>query len=208
MKKAISKNGLILAGFALICSGLVAGVYSLTKDTIKAQELLQKTKVLQEVIPTRYHDNQLNQFCIKVSDEHRLGSDQALNAYIATLAGEPSAIAIETIAPDGYNGNIQILVGLTKAGEILGVRTISHQETPGLGDKIELRKADWVLSFDGFTLANEKDPRLAVKKDGGQFDQFTGATITPRAYTKAVKNAIVYVTKHPELFNQSPNCEN
>ena len=129
-------------------------------------------------------------------------------AYIATNAGQPVAIALEAIAPDGYNGNIKLIVGINTQGEVLGVRTLSHQETPGLGDKIDLRKSDWVMQFMGKRLNAEDDKQWLVKKDGGDFDQFTGATITPRAYVNAVKRAVWYFNNNQaQIFSQPLNCE-
>ena len=114
----------------------------------------------------------------------------------------PVAIAIEAIAPDGYNGEIKLIVGVNNHGEILGVRTLSHQETPGLGDKIDLRKSDWVTHFSG-KLFKDNTNMWKVKKDGGQFDQFTGATITPRTYVKAIANALTFVEQHRQALYQS-----
>ena len=129
-------------------------------------------------------------------------------AYIATSAGKPVAIAIEAIAPDGYNGNIKLIVGISTKGEVLGVRPFSSpQETPGLGDKIDLRKSNWVSQFVGKVLGSADDKQWLVKKDGGDFDQFTGATITPRAYVKAVKNAVWYFNNNQaQIFSLPLNC--
>jgi electron transport complex protein RnfG len=102
---------------------------------------------------------------------------------------------IETIAPNGYSGNIYILVGVLPNGHISGVRVLKHRETPGLGDKIELRKADWILSFNGKNLTEDNAERWAVKRDRGEFDQFTGATITPRAVVGAVRNTLHFVNQ-------------
>ncbi|MEZ9198695.1 electron transport complex subunit RsxG [Shewanella sp. 10N.286.54.B9] len=202
------KNGLLLGLFALLCTGLVAGVNQLTFAKIKQQEQIELSRVLHQIIPDEVHDNELTQHCITIQNSDYLGTDKPLPAYIATQNGDGVAIAIETVAPDGYNGNIKIIIGLNKAGEVLGVRTLSHQETPGLGDKIELRKSDWVTKFNGLSVSSEKDKRWHVKKDGGQIDQFTGATITPRAYVKAVKLATLYFNEHKqELLSAPASCE-
>ncbi len=116
-------------------------------------------------------------------------------------------MAIESVAPDGYNGAIKIIVGMDIEGTILGTRVLAHQETPGLGDKIDLRITDWVLGFTGKQVTDENESQWAVRKDGGQFDSFTGATITPRAVVKAVKNTVSYVNTHRnEILNQPLNC--
>ncbi|MEL4241997.1 MULTISPECIES: electron transport complex subunit RsxG [Shewanella] len=208
MNNPMIKNGLLLALFALLCTGLVAVVNQQTFDEIKLQQQKELMGILHQLIPDELHDNELTAQCTLLQNKEALGTEDALPAYIATAAGKPVAIALEAIAPDGYNGNIKLIVGINTQGEVLGVRTLSHQETPGLGDKIELRKSDWVTKFVGKVLTSEDDKQWQVQKDGGDFDQFTGATITPRAYVKAVKRAVWYFTQHQaEIFSQPLNCE-
>lgn len=208
MNNPMIKNGLLLGLFALVCTGLVALVNQQTFDTIKQQEQQELARILHQIIPDALHDNELTQQCTLLQDKDALGTDSPMPAYIATFAGKPVAIAMEAIAPDGYNGNIKLIVGISQQGEVLGVRTLSHQETPGLGDKIDLRKSNWVESFLGKSLTSADDKRWLVKKDGGDFDQFTGATITPRAYVKAVKRALWYFTENQaDIFNQPRQCE-
>ncbi|MEZ9474646.1 electron transport complex subunit RsxG [Vibrio splendidus] len=206
MLNAIKKNGLVLAIFACASTGLVAVTHYLTKDQIKQQEQAQLLSVLNQVIPHDLHDNELFSACTLVQAEE-LGTEQAMPAYIATLNGEPSAIAIEAIAPDGYNGAIKVIVGMKIDGTILGTRVLSHRETPGLGDKIDLRVSDWILSFAGKQVTDSNLDRWKVRKDGGDFDQFTGATITPRAVVKSVKQAVQYVNQNNQaLLAQPLNC--
>ncbi|MDM7486077.1 MAG: electron transport complex subunit RsxG [Vibrio metschnikovii] len=206
MFTAIRKNGLILAIFACASTGVVALTQYLTASQIKAQETAQLLSVLNQVIPPEWHDNQLSAACTLVSDP-LLGSSQAMPVYLATLNGEHTALAIEAIAPDGYSGAIKIIVGIDQQGNILGTRVLSHQETPGLGDKIDLRISDWILSFTGRQVNDDNQRQWQVRKDGGQFDQFTGATITPRAVVKAVKQTVEYVNLHREqIVNQPLNC--
>ncbi|MGF1852343.1 electron transport complex subunit RsxG [Vibrio satsumensis] len=206
MLNAIKKNGLVLAIFACASTGLVAVTHYLTKDQIKQQEQAQLLSVLNQVIPHDLHDNELFSACTLVQAAE-LGTEQAMPAYIAKLNGEPSAIAIEAIAPDGYNGAIKVIVGMKIDGTILGTRVLSHQETPGLGDKIDLRVSDWILSFAGKQVTDSNLDRWKVRKDGGDFDQFTGATITPRAVVKSVKQAVQYVNQNNQaLLTQPLNC--
>uniref|UniRef100_UPI0040485D46 electron transport complex subunit RsxG n=1 Tax=Shewanella baltica TaxID=62322 RepID=UPI0040485D46 len=208
MKNPMIKNGFLLALFALICTGLVAAVNQQTVDKIKQQEQQELMRVLHQLIPDEMHDNELTAQCTLLLDKDALGTDSPMPAYIATRAGKPVAIAIEAIAPDGYNGNIKLIVGISTKGEVLGVRTLAHQETPGLGDKIDLRKSNWVSQFVGKVLGSADDKQWLVKKDGGDFDQFTGATITPRAYVKAVKNAVGYFNNNQaQIFSLPLNCE-
>lgn len=207
MINILSKNALILAGFALLTTAGVAITEQLTRERIAEQQQRQLLKILDQVISPDTYDNELYKRCIITNSQQFLGTNKDLHGYVAMQGETPKAIALETIAPDGYNGKIKLIVGIHYDGTVSGVRTLSHQETPGLGDKIEMAKSDWMTSFDGHQLDTEKDPRWRVKKDGGQFDQFTGATITPRAVIKAVKNTLLYFKlNRQELFTQQGRC--
>ncbi|AGV17014.1 electron transport complex subunit RsxG [Vibrio alginolyticus] len=207
MLTAIRKNGLTLAIFACATTGLVALTQYLTKDQIKVQEQKQLLSVLNQVIPENMHDNALTQACTMVTSPD-LGTLRAMPAYLATKNGEPTAIAIESIAPDGYNGEIKVITGIDNQGNILGTRVLNHQETPGLGDKIDLRVTDWILSFTGKQVTENNWNSWKVRKDGGDFDQFTGATITPRAVVKVVRNTVNYVNQSREdILSQPLGCE-
>ncbi|EGQ9095950.1 MULTISPECIES: electron transport complex subunit RsxG [Vibrio] len=207
MLTAIRKNGLTLAIFACATTGLVALTQYLTKDQIKVQEQKQLLSVLNQVIPENMHDNALAQACTMVTSPD-LGTLRAMPAYLATKNGEPTAIAIESIAPDGYNGEIKVITGIDNQGNILGTRVLNHQETPGLGDKIDLRVTDWILSFTGKQVTENNWNSWKVRKDGGDFDQFTGATITPRAVVKVVRNTVNYVNQSREdILSQPLGCE-
>ncbi|AVF74985.1 electron transport complex subunit RsxG [Vibrio alginolyticus] len=207
MLTAIRKNGLTLAIFACATTGLVALTQYLTNDQIKVQEQKQLLSVLNQVIPENMHDNALTQACTMVTSPD-LGTLRAMPAYLATKNGEPTAIAIESIAPDGYNGEIKVITGIDNQGNILGTRVLNHQETPGLGDKIDLRVTDWILSFTGKQVTENNWNSWKVRKDGGDFDQFTGATITPRAVVKVVRNTVNYVNQSREdILSQPLGCE-
>ncbi|EGQ8154675.1 MULTISPECIES: electron transport complex subunit RsxG [Vibrio] len=207
MLTAIRKNGLTLAIFACATTGLVALTQYLTKDQIKVQEQKQLLSVLNQVIPENMHDNALTQACTMVTSPD-LGTLRAMPVYLATKNGEPTAIAIESIAPDGYNGEIKVITGIDNQGNILGTRVLNHQETPGLGDKIDLRVTDWILSFTGKQVTESNWNSWKVRKDGGDFDQFTGATITPRAVVKVVRNTVNYVNQSREdILSQPLGCE-
>lgn len=206
MRKIITKNAKLLALFAIACTALVAVVNLLTQDKIIQQERQQLILTLNDLIPPASHDNAISQECIAVKDE--LLGKFPQKAYLAKLGEQPVAAAITTIAPDGYNGNIELLVAINLDGSVSGVRTLKHKETPGLGDKIELRKSSWILNFNNKKIIGENDNRWAVAKDGGMFDQFTGATITPRAVVNAVKRTVSYFNQHKEqLFQQTPSCQ-
>jgi Na+-translocating ferredoxin:NAD+ oxidoreductase subunit G len=131
-----------------------------------------------------------------VHDSELLGTTAAVPVYRARRNGETIAIVIAPVAPDGYSGSIRLLVGIDREGRVLGVRVTAHKETPGLGDAIDKRKSPWILGFDGKSLQDPPAARWAVRKDGGDFDEFTGATITPRAVVGAVAGALVYFERH------------
>lgn len=204
--KSISKNGFILTLFALATTGAVTLTQLATADKIEQQAQLQLKNMLQEVLPKSAYNNQLVSDCIEVKDD-LLGHQQTQRAYRAHNDGQPSAIIIPSTAPDGYSGNIEIISAIYLDGRVAGVRVIKHKETPGLGDKIELKRSDWISSFNGLTAESEEDSRWAVKKEGGQFDAFTGATITPRAVINAVKRSSLFIQQHQQtLFAQANQC--
>ncbi|WP_116472956.1 electron transport complex subunit RsxG [Zobellella maritima] len=206
MLAMMRRNGLVLAAFALACTAFVAVTHSLTRDTIVEQEQAQLLLVLNELLPEDSHDESLFDHCVLVANEEYLGTGEALPVFKAVKGGAHQGYAIETIAPDGYSGAIKLVVGVQADGRLSGVRVLNHNETPGLGDKIELKKSSWLLSFDGMALQGEDDARWAVRNDGGQFDAFTGATITPRAVVKAVRNVLLMVDQQPALLAQAPRC--
>tara|TARA_R110000744_G_scaffold377596_1_gene492765 strand:- start:4751 stop:5392 length:642 start_codon:yes stop_codon:yes gene_type:complete len=203
---AISKNSIILGIFAMVCTAAVALVQLLTEDRIEFQAQQQLIQQLNEVIQPSSHDNKMFRDCILAPIDNN--SDLLIDViYRARLNNAPTAAAIKTVAPDGYNGNIELLIALNTDGSVSGVRTLLHKETPGLGDKIELRKSDWIDTFAGKKLLEKNDNRWAVIKDGGMFDQFTGATITPRAVVNTVRKTIDYFQANQAvIFNAASNC--
>ncbi|GAA0858345.1 electron transport complex subunit RsxG [Aliiglaciecola litoralis] len=208
MKNSMLKNGLILAGFALATTAIIAVTFSGTKDTIAQQQIQKRLSILSAIIPKNSFDNDIQHSCVLTSNSDLLGTNEPQRAYLGWQNGQPSVVAIEAIAPNGYSGKIAIIVGTKLDGSVTGVRVLDHKETPGLGDKIELRVNDWILSFSGETVTTENSDQWQVKKDGGQFDQFTGATITPRAVVKAVRNAVLYVKQEQQaLFESASSCE-
>ncbi|HED4427670.1 TPA: electron transport complex subunit RsxG [Pasteurella multocida] len=179
---------ILLALIALICTALSTGIYLLTKSKIEDEINKQRQALLLEVVPQAYFDNTLSENCQRPNSE-KLRAQRIDRLCIATKNNQKTAYAFETVAPDGYAGRIRLLVGITPTGTILGVRVLEHQETPGLGDKIETRISDWILSFSQQQLRSDNLADWAVKKDGGKFDQFAGATITPRAVVNQVKQS-------------------
>ncbi len=190
--------------FAVVGTGLVALTFDSTRERIAENERLALLRNLNTLVPESSHDNDLFTDTLTVRDPRTLGIDTPVTIYRARLAGEPVAAIFATAAPDGYSGTIKLLVGINSRGQLNGVRVVSHRETPGLGDAVEVERSDWVLGFNGLSLGNPPLEKWKVKRDGGEFDQFTGATITPRAVVQAVKRALLYFGAHrDELFHQA-----
>ncbi|HGJ5898487.1 electron transport complex subunit RsxG [Arsenophonus apicola] len=208
MLKSIRHHGLILAVFAAATTGLVATVYTLTKSTINSQILIQQQKLFDQIISPNLYDNDLTKECYLVSKNEALGSSLPHHLYIARKAGKPIAAIIESTAPDGYSGAIKLLVAADFHGKVLGVRVTEHHETPGLGDKIDIRISNWINHFSGKKIDSEHSSHWAVKKDGGDFDQFTGATITPRAVINATKRTAMFIQSVPQKLSTYPACSN
>lgn len=205
MIETIRKNAVTLALFAVITTGATAVVNFVTKPTVAHQTALQQKKLLDQVVPTELYNNHIQHECYVVTDP-ALGNNTLHHLYLARKDDKPVAVALETTAPDGYSGAIQMLVGADFRGEVLGVRVIEHHETPGLGDKIELRISDWINSFNGKVVHGANDKAFAVKKDGGEFDQFTGATITPRAVVNAARRTALLIETLPGRLSSLPEC--
>jgi len=200
-KTHILPVGLILAAFAIGATALVALTESATHDKIIENERLTLLAAIDALIPQHKYNNDILDDTLLLAPTSQLGTEEDTIIYRARMNDQSVAIILTTIAPNGYNGRIKLLAGIYYDGSLAGVRVISHKETPGLGDKINEKKADWILKFNGLSLQNPDVSKWKVKKDGGQFDQFTGATITPRAVVTAVKKTLQYFDKNrDELF--------
>lgn len=198
---AIGRNGLLLAIFGLVTTAGIALTYQGTKANIAEQERLAQARALLEIMPADSHSNDMLDSAFELPAFSELGLRSPDIGYRARNEEEEVlAVLIPALARDGYSGDIRILVGITSNGDIAGVRTLSHNETPGLGDKVDLKKSDWILSFTGTSLTQPSEAQWQVKKDGGVFDSFTGATITPRAVTHAVKRALQYFDNHRDTL--------
>jgi electron transport complex protein RnfG len=198
--KHMSRSALLLGLFALVGTALVVFTFSGTATRIAEAERAFMLRSLHAVIPPERHDNDIFNDVIEVRDPALLGSQGPVTVFRARRTGQPVAVAFSVIATDGYSGPIKLLIGIDVAGNITGVRVLAHQETPGLGDKIEERRSDWVYAFNGRSLLNTEAKAWAVRRDGGEFDQFTGATITPRAVVKAVRNALLFYEAHKDTL--------
>lgn len=201
LTSAIRKNSIGLAIFAAITAGLIALVQVTTKQQISQNVQQARVKALHEILPKSTHDNDLLQDAFWI-DSPDLGLIKPQEGFIAKQANTPVAVFFPVRALEGYTGPISLVVGIQTNGKLAGIRVLKHRETPGLGDQIELKKSDWVLSFNGLSLTSPEEQHWKVKKDGGQFDQFTGATITPRAIVKAVHKALkVYEQNKDAILN-------
>ena len=197
ISRSMLKNALVLGLFAIATVGLVAVLQQATAERIANAEREAQVRALSEILPQGSYDNHLLDNSIQLHDP-LLGSKSPQTAYIALKDGKPSAVILRATAPDGYSGAIHLLIGIQADGRLAGVRVLGHRETPGLGDKIELAKSAWIRSFEGKSLSNPNEDGWAVKKDRGEFDQFAGATITPRAVVKAVHKALQYFDANQE----------
>jgi len=194
--KSIRFNSFVLGIFALITATLLSFTYEGTKERIAEAKREVAKRALLEIIPLTRHDNDVLGDTVKIPIEYLsiLGIKNG-EINLARNKDDLIAVIVPTVAPDGYSGKIQMMVGINVNGTIAGVRVISHNETPGLGDKIDLKKNDWILDFNGKSLENPKPKYWKVKKDKGNFDQLTGATITPRAVVTQVLKTLQYFEK-------------
>jgi Na+-translocating ferredoxin:NAD+ oxidoreductase subunit G len=195
-------SGFLLWLFAVVGTSLVAFTQVGTEEQIAANERMVLLRNLYILIPQEKLDNDIAQDTLEVAPSERLGTEKPSIVYRARKNGEPVAAIFNAIAPDGYNGKIYLLIAVYYDGTLAGVRAVKHNETPGLGDGIEARKSNWILGFDGKSLHNPSIEKWKVKRDGGDFDQITGATITPRAIVKAVKNTLDYFQANREKLFQ------
>ncbi len=191
----------LLGGIAFLASMALTISNIETHQAIEMAMAADKKVFLEQVVPSNLYDNELLQDTLTISLDGN--EKEAITMYIARKEQQIVAVAYET-SSEGYAGKINLIMGVNRQGEILGVRVLSHAETPGLGDKIEVAKADWILKFNGLSLNNPNETGWHVKKDGGQFDQFTGATITPRAVVKAVKQGLDFFAVHQADIVKAP----
>ncbi|GAB6034224.1 electron transport complex subunit RsxG [Galenea microaerophila] len=192
------KSATLLSLFMLMGIGLLLWVAHITQPKIEQAQKDNLIKTFNQIIPHSEYDNDpLNDTLIIKNPKSLalLGTRTPVTFYRLRKNGRSVAVIFPITAPDGYSGPIKLLIGVYRDGRIAGVRVLEERETPGLGDKIELKKSPWILSFNGRRLTPENESRWAVKKDHGMFDQFTGATITPRAVVKAIKHALIFVNQ-------------
>ncbi|MEO5335691.1 MAG: electron transport complex subunit RsxG [Magnetospirillum sp. WYHS-4] len=187
MNQRMMIHGVILGAFCLGFGIVLAATDMVTAAPIAQRALEDKQNSLTAVIPASIHDN--NPVTSSIALKTAEGKD--MTVYRATKGGKVTGVAYEIVG-HGYAGPIKLMLGVDTEGRVMGVRALAHKETPGLGDKIEVKKGNWILGFDGLFLGNPPKEKWKVKKDGGQFDQFSGATITPRGVVGAIRGGLEY----------------
>lgn len=200
----MTRTAILLVSFAVIGTTVLAYVNQQTRDAIASSQRRALLDTLHVLINDDAYDNDLYIDRITIVNKKQLGSKRPLNIYRARKQGQPVAAVIESVAPDGYSGDIKLLIAIDAAGTLLGVRVLEHKETPGLGDKLEIVRSTWITSFNNRSLSQPGKAGWAVKKDGGTFDQFTGATITPRAVVKAVYSTLLFYQQNQQMLFSTP----
>ena len=195
-------TSMILLLFAALGTAMVATTWQGTHERIVANERATLLRKLSQLVPPDQYNNVLLDDVIEIQPPEP--GARPLHVYRARRNGDPVAVVMTAVAPDGYSGAIHLLVGIHYDGSLAGVRVVAHRETPGLGDPIEEDRSDWIFQFDGRSLENPGTTGWAVRKDGGVFDQLTGATITPRAVVKAVHASLLYYRAHRDQLFATP----
>jgi electron transport complex protein RnfG len=198
------RAGLALTAAAVVAAGVVAVVHDRAEPSIEASRVAAQRQQLTAVLGDVAYDNDPLADTLLVRDPEYLGTDEVVSVHRVRRGGEPVALLLQAVAPGGYSGALRLLLAIDAQGRLIGVRVLEHRETPGLGDFVEERRTDWIRQFDRRSLDSPPHARWQVRKDGGEFDQYTGATITSRAVTRAVRDALNYVARHhAELFAPS-----
>ena len=199
------RGAAFLIALAMLAAGLLAGVDRFTAPRIADNIAEQRLKGLRAILPANSYDNEPHLDIRTARHAELLGSEAPLPVYRARLGQEPVAAVLTVIAPNGFSGRIHLLVAIDVDGVVTGVRVIEHRETPGLGDRIEAGKSDWIRGFSDLTSSGPRG-EWVLKRDGGSFDQITGATVTSRAVLNAVRNAVIYFADHRrEIFAPQPD---
>jgi len=205
MRVETAKPVLTLVLLAAVLTVLIVLIAGITRERIVRNEQAWIQQRLDALVPPATHDNDLLDDSIAVRSPELLGTAQPVRIYRARRGGVPVAAVIRAIAPDGYRGPIELLVAIAPDNRLIGVQVIRHNETPGLGDAFESRDVHWLDRFRGRSLTDPPTQRWTVRRDGGDFDAFTGATITPRAIIKAVRNALDYYQRNSQRIFELPS---
>lgn len=197
--KKILQDAFLISCFSVISIAGIVLIHKMTCSKIIHQKEKEKTKILEDIIPYDiYHTFKKQSYQIK---NKLLGDYKTHNLWLFFKNTKPKVAIVETTAPDGYSGSIYMLVAAYLNGKIIGVRVLSHRETPGIGDKIELSISNWISKFTGMYVSSLEDKNFRLKKYGGKIEQFTGATITPQSVTNSVKRTVVFIKNIPAIFD-------
>ncbi len=196
----LSYQGALLGLICAVVALALLVVDQRTASSIKQRQMEDRLANMAQVMPARWYDNNPLHDVIDVTDTAM--GDQPIQVYPARRHGVLTAVAFQVVT-QGYGGPITLIMGVDRNGNILGVRVLSHKETPGLADKIDIAKSSWITHFNGMSLLNTPSAAWAVKKDGGVIDQFTGATITPRAMVKGIHAGMLFFGRHQSQFISS-----
>jgi electron transport complex protein RnfG len=196
--------GIILGVLAAICTTLVALTYKVTAPRILANEQAYLERSLQPVLGGIEYKEQLRRSVLELPVPHGLPGNEPATIYRIYADEQPAAALFIVSARDGFTGPIKLLIGVRIDGSVTSVRVLKHRETPGLGDLIETSKSDWLLQFDSTSLVDPDRESWFIRRDGGAFDQLTGASITPRAVIKAIKETLLYFETHSESIFSAP----
>ena len=195
---------LAVAAIAVCAAGLISASHEISAERIERNVAERLLRTLNEVLDPSLYDNDLAATRVMVTDPDLLGTPNPVQVFLATRDGRPAAAIFAAVAPRGYNGPIDLLVAVDAAGAVQGVRVTAHRETPGLGDRIEISVTDWITGFDATSISDPPLAQWAVAPDGGRFDAFTGATVTPRAVVRAVRDVLIHFDgRRAELFERA-----
>lgn len=190
--RPIWKSGVTLAVIAAFCTAIVALTWQLTAERIEANKKEWLERSLQPALAGLFFDSPVTESMLTIPPPHELPGSEAAIIYRVYAGEHPVAALFVVSARDGYAGPIRLLIGVAMDGAVTGVRVLEHRETPGLGDRIDIMKSDWVLQFDGHSLRDPEPARWAIKGDGGDFDQLSGASVSPRAIINAIRQTLAY----------------
>ena len=197
-------GGILLAVLAAICTSLVAMTHRYTKPLIIANEQAYLEQSLKPVLGGIEYTESLDRSVVTIPPPHDLPGNGPATVYRIYADGAAAAALFVVTARDGFHGPIELLIGVKIDGTVTSVRVLKHQETPGLGDYIEADKSDWIQQFNGTSLAAPDRSQWLIKRDGGVFDQLTGASITPRAVIKAIRQTLLYFETQQEALFAMP----
>ncbi|MCH7898181.1 MAG: electron transport complex subunit RsxG [Proteobacteria bacterium] len=204
---AVLKSGVTLAVIAAVCAALVAITYSLTSERIAVNEKAWLEKSLEPALAGLTFEGSVSGSMLVVRTPHDLPGPDDVIIYRVYADDLPVAALFAVTARDGYAGAIRVLIGIEYDGTVTGIRILEHRETPGLGDKIVASRSDWVFQFDGRSLGDPRLEQWSIRRDGGEFDQLTGASVTPRAVIKVTKETLIYFAAHRDEIFSAPATE-